>query len=60
MEQWNSSGTVTRPLFSIQSPIHKVQRDGDIGDAQHTPDHQHDHHRHDRAAQPAQNARRVV
>ena len=38
----------------------KVQRDGDIGDAQRTPDHQHDHHWHDRAAQPAQNARRAM
>ena len=33
-----------------------MQCDRDIGDAQRTPDHQHDHHRHDRPPQPAQDA----
>ena len=34
----------------------EVQRDRDVGDAQQAPDRQHDHHRHDGAAQTAQDA----
>ena len=34
--------------------------DRDVGDAQQTPDRQHDHHRHDGAAQTAQDARAAM
>ena len=38
----------------------EVQRDRDVGDAQQAPDRQHDHHRHDGAAQTAQDARAAM
>ena len=38
----------------------EVQRDRDVGDAQQAPDRQHDHHRHDGAAQTTQDARAAM
>ena len=40
--------------------LYKMQRDRQVGNAQCAPDRQHDHHRHNGTAQPAQDTRAAV